>query len=419
MGENVVAIVDGFSTGRFFAAILRNRGYTPIHIQSRMDIPSSFLQSLHKEEYENHFVHDGDLSKLLNLLSQYSISAVIAGSEFAIELTDKLAEVLKLPGNPPKSSEIRRNKFAMLKAVNDGGLATAKQCKSTRLDEILSWHAKELNHAWPVVVKPVNSGGTDGVRFCYNTDEIAAAVENIVGKKNLMGILNTDVVVQSFLSGQEYIVNTVSCFGKHHLTDIRRCYKKQVQGAGYVSGCEEFVPANEILSQQLKSYAFKALDILQISHGPAHFEIMLTSNGPHIIEMGARVQGGIDPASNAACLGSQQLDKTIDAYLEPSHFVSYHQQDYHLQQFGAWVFLISEQIGKVISVPFIDKVKTLSSFFSLHMNVKPGDDLRLTIDYSSSPGNVHLVNTNQTQLMDDIQQLRKFELEGFVVCSDS
>ena len=49
------------------------------------------------------------------------------------------------------------------------------------------------------------------------------------------------------------------------------------------------------------------------------------------------------------------------------------------------------------------------------MNVKPGEHLRRTIDYYSSPGNVHLVNLDKDQLLADFQQLRQFEAEGFIL----
>lgn len=223
------------------------------------------------------------------------------------------------------------------------------------------------------------------------------------------------MLVQSFLEGQEYVVNTVSHNSKHHLTDIRLCHKMHVSGAGFVAGAEELLSADESVSQALKAYAFKALDLLKIVHGPGHFEIMLTEEGPKIIEMGARIQGGINPEANAVCLSLQQLDKTIDAYLAPSRFLSYHENDYAIKKFSLWVFLISDKTGSIESIPFIDKVKTLDSFFSLQMNVKVGDPLERTIDYYSSPGSVHLVHEDKAILMNDLKKLRQFEREGFVL----
>ena len=413
--QKIVLIIDGFSTGRYFAPLLKKRGYQSIHLQSTPEIPGFLLKGFCKEDYIEHLVFDGNITTLVSHLKSRNILAIFAGTETAIYLTDKLSEELRLTGNSSQSSTLRRDKFSMIDAVRAGGLGTANQFKSNDMDKILQWSTLEAQYGWPLVVKPINSAGTDGVRFCYNSEDIISAVENILGKKNKLGILNNEVLIQSFLDGEEYIVNTVSHNSRHNLTDIRLCHKKKVMGAGYVSGCEELIPADMQISQELKAYAFRALDCLEVVNGPGHFEIMYTKEGPKIIEMGARLQGGINPDSNTACLGYHQIDKTIDAYLEPDRFLSYFKQDYTLQKCGIWMFLISERTGKILSIPFIEKVKALSSFFSLQMNVQVNDVLLRTVDYYSSPGSVHLVNQDSTCLKEDMALLRELEKEAFVL----
>lgn len=411
----IVVIVDGYSTGKYLASFLHKKGYSVLHIQSSLEIPDFLIKSFNPKDYINSTIYDGNITKLINWLKPYKIEAIMAGTETAIFLTDKLSELLELPGNPSQTSIVRRNKYEMIKCIHKGGLATARQFKSGDINEIIEWGISEMERELPLVVKPINSAGTDGVQFCYNQNELTHAIKNILGKKNKLGYLNEEVLVQSFLEGEEYVVNTVSCSSKHNLTDVRRCYKKQVPGAGYISGCEEFIPPYDPIAQELKSYAFKALDLLNINYGPGHFEIMYTKEGPKIIEMGARVQGGINPAANAICLGYQQIDKALDAYLDPTHFNSYYKNDYTLHNFGLWAFLISEMTGKINSIPFVEKVKSLPSFFSIQMNVNPGDYLKKTIDYYSSPGHVHLINKNNELLLEDMIQLRKFENEGFIL----
>jgi len=413
--RKIVAVVDGYSTGRYLASFLHKKGYAALHIQSSPEIPDFLIKSFNAIDYIDSTIYNGDLLKLLDWLKSYQVQAIMAGTETAIFFVDELSELLGLPGNSSKTSHVRRDKYEMIKCIHEGGLATARQCKSGNISEIVEWGLIEMKRALPLVVKPINSAGTDGVQFCYNESELALSVKNILGKKNKLGYLNEEVLVQSFLEGEEYIVNTVTCASKHNLTDIRRCYKKQVLGAGYVSGSEEFISPHEPIAQELKAYTFKALDLLNITYGPAHFEIMYTKEGPQIIEMGARVQGGINPAANAICLGYQQIDKALDAYLDPSHFNAYYKNDYTLHKFGLWVFLISEMNGKITSIPFIEKVKLLPSFFSIQMNVNPGDDLKKTVDYYTSPGHVHLINENNESLMEDFRKLRQFEAEGFIL----
>lgn len=413
--QKVVILVDGFSTAKYLAPLLKKRGYAVVHVQSSANIPEFFLQAFQRSHYLDHLIYENNLTRLLKNLQKYEVLAVIPGTETSIYLADLLAEALNVIGNSTKTSHCRRDKFSMINAVQRGGLETAKQFKSNNFNEVLQWHQYEMNEVWPLVVKPVNSAGTDSVRFCNNQQELKNAVENILGKKNRLGIRNEEVLVQSFLEGIEYVVNTVSLNSKHHLTDIRRCHKKRVLGAGFISGVEELIMSNEPIAETLKQYAFKALDFLGIQHGPGHFEIMVTPRGPAIIEMGARIQGGINPEANALCIGEQQLDKTIDVYLEPEKFLKYYQQDYNLKRWGVWVFLISEITGEIQSIPLIEKIKTLESFFSLQMNIMPGDKIVPTVDYYTSPGSVHLIHASQERLQQDILLIRKFEKEGFIL----
>lgn len=412
--RKVVLIIDGYSTGKNLPIYLKNKGYESIHVQSSVDVPTLFTQAFQSAHYVDHTIFES-MAQLNGWLKSYQVLAVIAGTETGIFLTDILAETLHLRGNSPKTSALRRDKYLMIQAVNAGGLKTANQFKSNDINQILNWHANQMNTVWPMVVKPLNSAGTDSVRFCYNNDELVAGIHNILGKKNKLGFLNDEVLIQSFLEGQEYVVNTVSCNSSHNLTDVRICHKEKITGAGYVSGSEELLPSHEPIVQALKAYTFRALDHLGIINGPGHFEIMFTQEGPKIIEMGARLQGGVNLKSNAACFEYQQIDKLIDAYLEPERFFSYVKEDYVLKKFGIWVFLISRKIGTLESIPFIENVNKLPSFFSLQMNVAEGDQLLKTIDYYSSPGSVHLVNDDKDQLARDVAQLRQYEAEGFVL----
>src|SRR5215469_15682899 len=47
-----VAIVDGYSTGRFIAGELRRRGAAAIHVTSQPDMPDYFAHGFRAEDYD-------------------------------------------------------------------------------------------------------------------------------------------------------------------------------------------------------------------------------------------------------------------------------------------------------------------------------------------------------------------------------
>jgi len=75
----------------------------------------------------------------------------------------------------------------------------------------LNW--AETHPERPLVIKPLASGGNDKVYFCHSSEEIEKAFRTIHGYVNRLGILDSSVLVQLYLRGTQYIVNTVSQMG--------------------------------------------------------------------------------------------------------------------------------------------------------------------------------------------------------------
>lgn len=69
------------------------------------------------------------------------------------------------------------------------------------------------------------SGGTDGVFWCHNEQDVRTAFEAECGKVNVNGEVNDCLLAQEFLDGIEYIVDCVSYQSKHVLCGIWQ-YKK-------------------------------------------------------------------------------------------------------------------------------------------------------------------------------------------------
>ncbi|OGV41586.1 MAG: hypothetical protein A3F46_10715 [Legionellales bacterium RIFCSPHIGHO2_12_FULL_42_9] len=409
----VVIVVDAYSTGKYLPTEIIKRGFSWLHILSRPNLPNWLTTNNKHNTYLTEITYQNNLNQLLTQLRGFNIVAVMAGTETSIELTEQLAQALDLPGNNPATSYLRRNKFYMIDAVNKAGLYTAKQYYTDNINKLIQWYQHHFTPGELIVIKPLNSAGTDRVTFCSSIDEISYAAEQILGKINRLGILNRYVLAQSFLDGQEYVVNTVSVDSKHHLSDIWRCHKQRIKGASFVPGCEVLLPVNGEIQSKLRQYAFNALDVLDFTQGPAHFEIMLTVEGPAIIEVGARIQGGINPSVHLECMGTSQLIKTVDSYLDPEHFLSYYRNKKPLKKWSRWADLIVPASGKVKSFTLIDQLKKLDSFHSVNVNIKPGDYLARTVDLYTSPGSIYLVNEDPIKLEDDYLKLRAFEKESY------
>ena len=61
-----------------------------------------------------------------------------------------------------------------------------------------------------VVVKPARGAASGDVYVCRGEEEVKTAFEKIKGSPKYGGGVNEEVLVQEYLEGQEYAVDTVS-----------------------------------------------------------------------------------------------------------------------------------------------------------------------------------------------------------------
>lgn len=142
----------------------------------------------------------------------YTLVAIIAGAETGVLATDELATRLGLRGNgnDTRLSKARRNKYLMGEVVRATGVRAVAQrmvktwedarefLEKLQLDGIA---CRASTSIYPVVVKPVESAGSDDVFKCQTTEDVKQAVERIAGKVNGLGVVNECALVQEFLQG--------------------------------------------------------------------------------------------------------------------------------------------------------------------------------------------------------------------------
>ena len=126
MTEPTVAIVDAYSTARYFAPLFAARGLHCVHVQSTPRIPAVYAPSFRGGEFVDNVVHHGDLDQTVMALARHRPAAVVAGIESGVELADRLSERLGVRSNGTARSPARRDKFAMVETVKAAGIRHIK-----------------------------------------------------------------------------------------------------------------------------------------------------------------------------------------------------------------------------------------------------------------------------------------------------
>lgn len=201
MKERNCVIVDAYSTGRYLPEEFKRYGIGTVHVMSAAQIPPIFQSHFNADLYgevirpRERMGYDDIVEYHLQALHGRELEFVIAGCETGVELADSLSERLGLPSNGTALSAARRDKARLSCALTSAGVRSIRQIVSDSPVEIASW--KREAKFDQIVIKPLNSTGTEDVFFCSTDADIQRALSAIVGKTNRVGALNR------FALGQE------------------------------------------------------------------------------------------------------------------------------------------------------------------------------------------------------------------------
>lgn len=418
LNDECIIIIDPVLTGTKIAIEAKKRGFQCIAIMAWKNIPpfakKTFVEELYSEIFELN--DEDDIEYIIaQKLSSKKIRAIFPGTESAVEIAEIARSICRLPTNDPATIQLRRNKYKMHMALKDRGLAIPSQIEARNIAEIEDWvRAENRNIKWPVVLKPLSSAGTDGLSFSKDLPDLLRNAGLLLHSKNLFGEMNDLILAQSFVEGTEYVVNTISENSSHKITDFWKYTKRAVSGAGMIYDRQDLLPLQEAESLGLKRYVFQALDALDIKYGPAHSEVMLTQDGPVLIETASRIQGGINTEVLNLCLGTNQLDISLDVALEPGSFERVELDQHELRRCACWINLICSSDSKAQELASFERsIKALKSYSSLFLSVEEGSPVRQTVDLMSCPGVVFLVHEDPGQIDSDYEFIRKIELNHY------
>jgi biotin carboxylase len=401
-------IVDPYSSGALFAGYLRDRGYRCIAAQSSPELAESLLCTYQADDFEALVAYTGDIDALLALLSGYDIRCVLPGNESAVELVDILVARLGVRGNDAATTRIRRNKFDMIERITSAGLHAARQKLVATEEEAGTW-AQADGH-WPVVIKPVDSASSDNVHVCHSEAQVREGFQRIVQSSNVCGLQNTKALVQSYLEGLEYVVNTVSHDGRHYICDILESRKRSLNGSPLIYDFYRLLAPQGDVQEQLSRYIIGVLDALEIRNGGGHAEIRMMAEGPALIEIAARAMGPLGSTTTIAHgTGHDQAELIVDALIDGTVFNRLVGNPYLMEKHAMVVYLASTLDGILSELPILSHLDTLPSLNSYQLVGQIGQPIQPTIDLTSVLAKIYLVHEDGAQVDRDYARIRDLE----------
>jgi hypothetical protein len=389
-------LVDAYSTGNYLPPAFARLGVDLLHLQSTPELMPSMLAPA-RESYQEFLVFDPDDTE--RDLKELAPLFVLAGQEAGVPLADRLSETLDLRTNGAALSSSRRNKHHMIETIRAAGLRTAEQLLTTDADEAVAW-ASSGDH-WPCVAKPLASASTDGVFVCRDADDLRRAFPAILTARDIFDDANEQVLVQSYLAGTEYIVDTVGVDGHTVVCGVWEYDKRLLRNGKPIYNRDILIDPDDPVVGPLVAYTRQVLAALGVRNGPAHSEIIVTDRGPVVVEVGARLNGNMHPEFHDICLGANQADLTALAYVRPEEFLAANPGGGYRRYQPAVVFNTPTALsGRIASIDtaVVDSIRSLRSVVDLTVKRRAGDVIVPTRDLLTSPIRVFMTSPDQDVL---------------------
>ena len=425
-----IAIVDALSTGACIAADAQARGYAIVHVVSFEPspevanmVPAHLKGALrwHTELFaDENKPLEGEAERLARALAALPLrlAAVVAGAETGVKLADHLSEACGVRTNGARGSEARRNKWDMGEKVRAAGVRAVMQLQADAWAPVSKFLDEWTPSPFEVIVKPVESAGSDGVTLCGSRDATRAAVDGLVGKVNGLGVVNAGVLVQEFLKGDEYVVDGVSRDGEHKVIALWRYDRRPTNGAGFVLHGQVLIDDAAPEAPTLIGYAGKVLDALEFAHGPSHMEIKLNpSSGPCLVEVGARCHGaeGFWCAVADEAVGYNQASAALEAYVDAPAFAAHPPTPVApLRAAGRIKYLLFHRGGALARVnpAALAEICAMASYRGHEVFVKDGSTVAPTIDCFTWGGAVKMANPSEAAMQADYARIEALCLDG-------
>jgi biotin carboxylase len=402
--RSVAVLVDAYTTGNYLPPAFARLGVDVVHVQSTPELMQSMLGP-DLSAYRANLVGTDPAATAAELADLHPI-AVVAGQEPGVSLADELSERLGLASNGTALSSARRDKYDMIEALRRAGVRCTDQFKSDNAEAIVAW--AERAGRYPVVVKPLASAATDGVAICADAEQVRKAAEAVLNSETIYYETNREALVQSYLAGTEYVVDMVSCQGRRYACGVW-AYQKRLLGTHNIYDREVALPAGESPVPQLIAYVDTALDALGIRFGPTHAEVIVTPDGPTLVEVGARLAGNMHPGFHDECLGANQADLTALAYCRPQEFLDGYAGHGYTKIREASVYTAPTEFDGIVQhvdQVVVDEIERLDTVYGLNVKIKAGGRIRPTVDLYTSTLRVFMAGDSTEDVLRDYHRIQ-------------
>lgn len=265
-GTTAVAVIAP-QAGSGYADALKRRGRDAVAVTLGLGTrPPAYSGVGAQEVYTEVVEYAGDLRRTVKKLRTAGVDAVVAASPAGVELAERIAWQLRLPGSGiPGSALLRTDRGVQAETLSHAGITAAYTLRTSSLTEALAWTDCHQPSAYQLTSAAI--GAPVGPVVCSTKQQIAAAWPQLQ-EAAYRHSADTSLVLQEHVDGRQYLVESVTRLGpdgpQHTVTGIW-AYAHAPTG---VLDRTDLLHRHDLLARRLTLYVRSALDTLAVTWGP-------------------------------------------------------------------------------------------------------------------------------------------------------
>lgn len=312
-----------------------------------------------EEGIEKEVISTIDVPAVVEAAQRHQVDGVITvASDMPMRSVAAVAKQMGLVGVSEDAALKATNKSAMRQAFVRHGVASPLSFTVSSIEEF--WNAAGKIRG-PYIVKPADNSGSRGIYLVKDPQEgdYAYSYSHQYSR-------NGDVMVEEYMVGPEVSVELLAAEGEHHVLQVT---DKLTSGAPHFveigHSQPSRLPPKDI--DAIKALAIQAAKAVGIENGPGHAEIIVTEDGPKMVEIGARMGGGcITTHLVPLSTGINMTQATIETALGQKPEITKNFDK------GAAIRFLLPPGGRIVDISGVEEAKALPGVHTVEIQCKVG-----------------------------------------------
>lgn len=225
---------------------------------------------------------------------------------------------------------------------------------------------------FPVIVKPVDNGGSFGIRVCHNRQELGEAVE-YAKENSLCG----NVLCEKFIEGDYFQFEIWRQNGKSYFPYTKERIFYDAVGDSPQQPFADIYPSSsdDLIAQKLYAPMTAMFDALGVDNGSCMFQGIIQNGYPYIMDTAFRLSGGMDFRVVEKDKGVDLVGSHIEYALTGKFGDDFSELKKPLNMSYA-TLCIGLKNGKIGKIKGLDKVSQMPFVYSLFSYYEEGDEMK-------------------------------------------